>query len=221
MANLTADKKSVRKDGTVFTHPAAAGAVIYAGALAAVNAQGYAVPAADDAAQRFLGKADRRADNSTGPNGAIFAEGHREGVFEFDGPGFTPADTGIDLYVIDDHTVGQGIAAQPVNITGVTLSRIPASRGGAYQLAYTSATTTLAYGGGTGVNVGAGGSFTLTASDGSQILASVAAASLPGADQTDNLQLRRLRCGSLAEVINPSLDFVDILGAARRQLNTQ
>lgn len=216
MANLTADKKSVRKDGTVFTHPAAASTVIYVGALVAVNANGYAVPAADDATQRFLGKADRRADNSSGANGAIFAEGHREGVFEFDGPGFTPADTGVDLYVIDDHTVGRGVVAQPVNTTGVTLSRLPNSRGGSYQLAYTSATTTLTYGGGSGVNVGAGGVFTLTAPDGSQILATVAAASLPGADKTDSIQLRHLRCGSLAEVINSSLVFVDILGAVRR-----
>ena len=216
MANLTADRKSTRKDGTIFAHPVAASTVIYAGALVNLDSSGYAVPAADNAAHTFAGKADKRADNSSGAAGDIDAEGHREGMFEFNASAMTQADTGADAYVVDDNTVGKGIAAQPVNVTGVVLTRIPASRGGSYQLAYTSATTTLSWGGVTGVDVSGGGDFTLTAPDGSQVLATVTAASLPGADQSDTIQLRHTRAGSIAQVVSATSVYVDILGAVRR-----
>lgn len=215
MANLTTDRKSIRKDGTLFTHPVAASTVIYAGALTAVNSSGYAAPAADSSAQAFAGKADTRADNSAGSNGSATVDGHRSGVFEFNSSGMTQADLNQDAYVVDDNTVGRGIAAQPVNVTGVALKRIPTSRGGARSLAYTATGATLAFGGGSAVNVGAGGEFTLTATDGSQILAMVTAGSLPVGDQTDNVQLRHVRCGKIVEVVSSASVFVDILTAAR------
>lgn len=215
MANLTTDRKSIRKDGTLFTHPVAASTVIYAGALTSVNSSGYAVPAADSATHTFAGKADTRADNSAGANGAATVDGHRSGVFEFNASGLTQADLNQDAYVVDDNTVGRGIAAQPANVTGVALRRIPASRGGTRALAYTAAGTTLAFGGGSAVNVGAGGEFTLTATDGSQIVAAVTAGSLPVANASDNIQLRHVRCGKMAEVVSSVSVFVDILAAAR------
>lgn len=215
MANLTTDRKSIRKDGTLFNHPVNASTVIYAGALTAINSSGYATPASDSSTQTFAGKADTRADNSAGANGATSVDGHRSGVFEFNSSGMTQADLNQDAYVVDDNTVSRGIVAQPVNVTGVVLKRLPSSRGGTRALAYTATGTTLAYGGGSAVNVGAGGEFTLTAADGSRILATVAAGSLPVGDQTDNIQLRHVRCGKIVEVVTSASVFVDILTAAR------
>ena len=136
-------------------------------------------------------------------------------MFEFGASGMSQADVNEDVYIIDDNTVGKGITAQPVNVTGVALKRIPTSRGGAYQLAFTLAGTTLAWGGGTAVNVSAGGDFTLTATDGSQALATVTAGSLPGADAADNITLPHVFCGRIAEVASATSVYVDILGAVR------
>jgi len=216
VANLTEDRKSIRKDGTVFSIPTAASTVVYAGALVCVNVGGYAVPAADDATHRFAGKADKRSDNSAGADGDIRTEGRREGVFEYNASGMSVADSGEDVYIVDDNTVGKGVAAQPVNVTGCTVNRLPASRGGVYALAYVAAGTTLSWGGGVAVNVAAGGDFTLTAPDGSQILVSVVSGSLPGTDQSDNVTLRHVRCGSISEVASATSVYVDIFGAVRR-----
>lgn len=215
MANLTADRKSVRKDGTLFTSKVSASNVIYAGSLVGVNSTGYALPAADSSAQTFAGKADARADNSAGADGEMTVDGHRSGVFEFNASGMAQADLNQDAYVVDDNTVGRGIVAQPVNVTGVVVKRLATSRGGTRSLAYTAAGTTLAYGGGSAVNVGAGGEFTLTATDGSQIMATVTAGSLPVGNQSDNIQLRHLKCGRIVEVVSSASVFVDILPAAR------
>lgn len=215
MANLTTDRKSIRKDGTLFNHPVAVSTVIYAGALTSINSSGYAVPAADSSAQTFAGKADTRSDNSAGANGSASVDGHRSGVFEFNSSGMTQADLNQDAYVVDDNTVSRGIVAQPANVTGVVLKRLPTSRGGTRSLAYTTTGTTLAFGGGPAVNVGAGGEFTLTATDGSQVLATVTAGSLPVGDQSDNIQLRHIRCGKIVEVATSASVFVDILTAAR------
>ncbi|MBI4665362.1 MAG: hypothetical protein HY751_03005 [Nitrospinae bacterium] len=215
MANLTSDRKSIRKDGALFAYPVAAATAVYSGSLVNLNASGYAVPAADNSAQTFAGKADYRGDNLTGANGDASVEGRRSGVFEFNASGMSMADINADAYVVDDNTVGRGVVAQPVNVTGVSLKRIPMSRGGSRQLSYTATGTTLAYGGGTAVNVGAGGEFVLTAADGSQILALVTSASLPGSDQADTIQLRHIRCGKIVEVVSSASVFVDILSACR------
>lgn len=215
MANLTEDRKSIRKDGTIFSHPVAAATVIYAGALVNLDGSGNAVPAADDAAHTFAGKAYARADNGSGAAGDARVEGRREGVFEMNANGMAQGDVNAGAYVVDDNTVGKGIAAQPVNVTGVALKRISTSRGGTYALAYTSATTLLSWGGGAGVDVSGGGEFTLTATDGSQILATVTAGSLPGADASDNIALRHVRCGRIAEVASATSVYVDILGGVR------
>lgn len=215
MGNLTADRKSIRKDGTLFAHPVAASTTIYAGALVSLDASGNAVPSSDTATDTFAGKADMRADNASGSAGDVTLEGHREGVFEFNAVGMAQADTNDDAYVVDDNTVGKGILAQPTNVTGVALTRIPTSRGGTYALAYTNTGTTLAWGGGSAIDVSASGDFTLTAPDGSQILATVTAGSLPGSDQSDNIQLRYLKCGRIAEVASATSVYIDILTAVR------
>ncbi|VAX21117.1 hypothetical protein MNBD_NITROSPINAE02-505 [hydrothermal vent metagenome] len=216
MANLVADRKSIRKDGTLFSHPVAAAATLYAGALVNLDSTGYAIPAADDASHTFAGKADTRADNLAGADGDERVEGHREGVFEYSASGMTQSSVNDDAYVVDDNTIGLGITAQPTSVTGVTLKRTATSKGGTYALAYVSAGATLSWGGGAAVTVSSNGDYVLTAADGSQIMATVVSASLPASDATDaSIALRHVRCGKIAEVVSATSVFIDILGAVR------
>ncbi len=215
MAVLIKDRKTERKQGILFALPVAAGAHIYAGSLVSVNANGYVVPASDTAGHAFLGVARKEADNSAGADGARNCEGYMAGLFEMNSTGVTQADLAAEAYVADDNTVGTGIIAQPVNVTGVVLERTPLSAGGAHALAFTAAGSLLAWGGGAGVAASADGVYTLTAPDGATIKAVVTFASLPVADQTDNIQLRRVRAGRIIEIVSAGSIFLDISTPAR------
>lgn len=106
-------------------------------------------------------------------------------------PAVTPAGVisgTIGLGFMNDNT--NRIGKQPTNITGVRLSNTALAISaqlipGVHSLAYTASGTLLAVDGGTGVNVGAGGTFTLTAPNGTTVKAIVTAASLPVGDQSD------------------------------------
>lgn len=210
MAPLTGDRKSEWKEGGLYALPAAATAHIFSGALANANAAGFLKPGSDTAGEKFIGVSAVNTDNSGGLDGAEINQGYLKGVLLFDGSGLTAAAVGEPAYVVDDQTVGLGIAAQPVNVTGVAVKRITTSRGGTKALAFTAAGTLLGYGGGAAVNVGAGGDFTLTAPDGAQLLVTVTAGSLPVGNASDNIQLRHVRCGRIAEVLAGGAAFVDI-----------
>ncbi len=112
MANLTADRRSIRKDGTLFSYPVACGKIIYAGALVNLDSRGYAVPASNDPSHTFAGKADAPADNRDGDDAIVRVEGHREGVFEFDCIGLDQSHVGHDAFIVDDHTVGLRIGKE-------------------------------------------------------------------------------------------------------------
>ncbi len=78
---------------------------IYAGAIVAVNAGGYAVPAADIAGLIVQGRAEEQVDNLTGANGAKKIAVSR-GVFRYDVASITIANIGDTATVVDDQTVG-------------------------------------------------------------------------------------------------------------------
>ena len=106
MAFLTADRKSIRKDGAIFAYPVASNTVIYAGALTAIDEDGNAVPAGSSQARRLVGKADMRGDNSNGASGDVIVTGHREGVYEYTtASDVTRSDIGRPVFVVDDQTV--------------------------------------------------------------------------------------------------------------------
>lgn len=216
MAALTDDTPTTRREGTMFDIPVAAGGKVFLGAMVNIDANGYAKPATDTAGEKFAGISETNFDNTAGVDGADIIVGLREFVFDLAAAGMTQAAVGEKAYIVDDQTIGLGIDAQPVNVTGVTLSRIPTSRGGVRSLNYVNAATTLAWGGGAAIDVSAGGEFTLTAADGSQIVATVTAAALPGADQADNITLRHVECGVITGVISATSVWVDIAAAARK-----
>jgi predicted RecA/RadA family phage recombinase len=113
MAGLTRDRATSYREGVEVDYPVAAGAKIYAGSLVCVNADGFAVPAADTSGYVFVGVALEQMDNSAGANGAKSLRVRREGVFEFDAASITQAMVGGPMYVVDDHTFDD--AAGPTN----------------------------------------------------------------------------------------------------------
>lgn len=113
MTALTRDRVTSYREGVEMDFPVAAGTKIFAGSLVCVNADGFAVPAADTSGYVFVGVALEQVDNSAGANGAKSLRVRREGVFEFDAASITQAMVGDPMYVVDDHTFDD--AAGPTN----------------------------------------------------------------------------------------------------------
>ena len=104
MAALTKDRNTPERDGKLVGHPVAAGKVIFAGALVALSATGYATPAATATGLKGLGRAEGHADNSEGADGEVTVIVAR-GCFAFAGSGVTRAHIGAPAYAVDDQTV--------------------------------------------------------------------------------------------------------------------
>ena len=107
MAALTDDRKTEYFEGVELAYEVAGSTTIYAGSLVALNASGYAVPAANTAGFKFLGVAMEHVDNSSGSNGDKTVRVRRKGVFRFDASGMAITDIGASVYVSDDHTVAK------------------------------------------------------------------------------------------------------------------
>lgn len=115
---LSKDRDTQRRDGAQFGDPVAANARIHAGALVALNATGYAVPATAAAAQRTRGVAQASTDNTGGGDGGKTVQ-VRRGLFNLKNSAgadqIARADIGADCYVVDDETVAKtnGAGARP------------------------------------------------------------------------------------------------------------
>lgn len=106
MAALTADRNTPQREGVRVSDPLAAGALIFTGALYALDNAGNAVAAtAGGTAVRAV--AIQRGDQAKGDERV---EGER-GTFCFEngaaGAAITRADIGKVAYVVDDQTVGK------------------------------------------------------------------------------------------------------------------
>lgn len=105
MAALTQDRDTPFREGVTFSHPVAAGAVIYFGALIVLNASGYAEPATTATGKKGLGRADAAVSNAGGANGAVTVP-VRRGCFRYGNDGnVTRAHIGGSAYAVDDQTV--------------------------------------------------------------------------------------------------------------------
>ncbi len=111
----------------IFSFGVAASTKIYAGAMVAINASGYAVPASADNTLTVWGRCEKAVDNTSGSNGDLQVS-VRVGVFFYasgtSGDAITKANVGSPCYVIDDHTVGltDGSGARPKAGTIVAIS---------------------------------------------------------------------------------------------------
>lgn len=122
MAALSAPRSTLARSGDLREPPVKAATKIYAGAMVAIDANGWALPAAAVAAHRVIGRAEDTADNSAGANGAINVR-VATGVFRWDNSASTDliarADIGAPCYVVDDNTVAKTSNSNARPVAGV------------------------------------------------------------------------------------------------------
>jgi hypothetical protein len=108
MATLTQSTPRDTRKGEYYSYPVAAATTIYAGAIVALNATGYAVNATDTAGQIVVGVADDEIIN-TGAAGDLFVR-VRKGSFKLSNASAAQtiaiADVAKNCFVVDNDTVG-------------------------------------------------------------------------------------------------------------------
>jgi len=103
MTTLAADKSRDYGLGDMEEYPVVATDIIYQGAAVGENGSGYARPL--NAADPFLGFADRQADNSTGAAGAVTVRVKRKGLIKLAISGLAiTANDRPAVYASDDDT---------------------------------------------------------------------------------------------------------------------
>lgn len=114
---LSADRNTPRRAGDQFEYPVAASALIYAGALVALDTSGNAEPASLATGKIICGVAEEAADNSDGSAGDIKVK-VRAGVFGMLKQGTVDKTSiGDVVYAYDDQTVQTSSSgASPVGV---------------------------------------------------------------------------------------------------------
>lgn len=108
---LTADKKLEYTEGVELPFPVDDGDKIFAGALVAVNADGYLVPGSDTAGLIFQGVALNYADNTNGSDGDLTVVVRRRGLIKMElAHTITQANVGDNVFLAGDDKVD--VAAQ-------------------------------------------------------------------------------------------------------------
>lgn len=107
---LTADRNTPYKDRELLSFAVAGGVKIFAGALIALDADGYATPGATAATLTYLGRAEGYVDNTAGADGDVAVLVRRGKAFKFLNSGADPivqASIGLTCYIVDDQTVAK------------------------------------------------------------------------------------------------------------------
>lgn len=121
MTALTTDRRTPERSGDLRVFPAAAGAVLFAGSMGAVNAAGQAVPFSTALNLKGAGRVEQRVDNTGGAAGAKSVEIY-VGVFPYENSAaadaITKADIGSDCYGVDDQTVAKTSATNTRSVAG-------------------------------------------------------------------------------------------------------
>lgn len=103
---LTADRNTPMQQTKVVVVGVAAGVRIYAGALLALNANGFAVPGKTAADLTYAGRADEYVDNTGGADGAKSVVIRRGNAFKWANDGtINQAKLLKRAYIVDDATV--------------------------------------------------------------------------------------------------------------------
>ncbi|WP_440411135.1 hypothetical protein [Neorhizobium petrolearium] len=121
MTALAADRNTPERSGDVRDVPIAADTLLFAGAMAAVNAAGNAVPVTTALGLKGAGRVERRVDNAGGAAGAERVR-IRAGIFRYANSAgadeLTQADIGADVYGVDDQTVAKTSATNTRSVVG-------------------------------------------------------------------------------------------------------
>ncbi len=105
MANATASREDLRKDGVLTAYKMAA-TKIFKGTLVSLNAAGFVKKGSDTVGEKFVGIAYEEVDNSGGAAGDKVIRVWQIGSFEFAlASTATQATVGVSVYLSDDQTV--------------------------------------------------------------------------------------------------------------------
>jgi hypothetical protein len=120
MTALTAERDTKQRSGAVYTRGIAANAVIFKGALVALNATGFLVPGSASTTLKSDGVAQATI-TGTAVNGEATVDVER-GVFRFNnsaaGDAITRADIGNDCFIVDDDQVAKTNAGATRSVAG-------------------------------------------------------------------------------------------------------
>jgi hypothetical protein len=109
VAALAADKNYLRRLPGDRNFPVAAGVKIYMGAMVSVDATGLLRPSRETVADKVVGVAKQRADNTGGAASAISCEIESDFVVAMynsgGGDAIAVANVGADCFAVDDQTV--------------------------------------------------------------------------------------------------------------------
>lgn len=122
--SLTADRNTLSNDGVIVNVPVAAGVKIYAGALVAASATGYAQPGAVATTLTYIGRAEQYADNTSGGAGAIVVQVRRKQAFYWQNSSTDPvtqASMGKTAYIADDQTVSATNGGNTQSAAGIVV----------------------------------------------------------------------------------------------------
>lgn len=121
MAALTADRRTLERSGDIRELGVRAGVTVFAGAMAAVDVDGWLVPAAAVAAHRVVGRAEQRvAGGAThGAERCRVATGIFRYANSASGDLIARSDIGQPAYVVDDQTVAKTSATNTRPVAGV------------------------------------------------------------------------------------------------------
>ena len=127
MVALTKDRSTPEFLGDIHDYPVKAATTIYGGSIVCLDVTGQAVPGSTATGLMCVGRAERRADNSSGANGDIRVR-VRTGIFRWavqsgSGNAIGAAVIGDTAYITDDQTVsrastGRSAAGMVVNVDG-------------------------------------------------------------------------------------------------------
>lgn len=119
-----AERNTPHVDGELLSVDVAASTKVEAGNLAALDADGYLVPAADTVGLTVIGVADETQDNSDGADGDLSCKVRRKKAFLFENSAtnaVTQALVGKNVYVEDSVTVCTDAATNDI-VAGKCLS---------------------------------------------------------------------------------------------------
>jgi hypothetical protein len=122
MTALTADRATPKRHGRDLNLPVATNAIIFAGAIVALSATGFAVKGAVATTLKGVGVARRSVNNTGGADGAVSLAVER-GVWQFGNSASTDqitlADVGASCYIVDDQTVAKTNGGATRSVAGV------------------------------------------------------------------------------------------------------
>jgi hypothetical protein len=127
---LSANKDVPRKAGEIQSLLVEDNVHIYKGALVCLNADGYAIPAADAADNYVVGVAYEECDNTlTGHSqGGKSVRVYTGGVFKVVASSITQAMVGEMMYVVDDQTVDDAVGTNGIK-AGILVEYVSATSG--------------------------------------------------------------------------------------------